>query len=209
MPVLFPIWAPLNIIVSLVLGAVLLREFVSFTESAKIVFLGSVTLIIAGVLLIIFSQTGDVGAQRPRAAWPGFACAVAAGILWAAYYIPVKLSHASLWVAAFPLACGMFVGCLAIVLFSRLRLTLAGRQAYLRAASTGVLWALGNYGMLLMVDTLGAGKGFTLSQLALVVNALCGIYLLKDPKPNTRAAHLALADCGVATIGAIALGSIK
>lgn len=68
---------------------------------------------------------------------------------------------------------------------------------------------MGNYGMLLMVDTLGAGKGFTRSQLALVVKALCGIYLLKDPKPNTRAAYLASAGCGVATLLAIALGSIK
>jgi glucose uptake protein len=103
----------------------------------------------------------------------------------------------------------MFVGCLAIVLFSRQTLKLADRKDYLRAASSGVLWALGNFGMLLMVDTLGAGKGFTLSQLALVVNALCGIYVLKDPKPNTRAAYLALLGCGIATVGAIALGSIK
>lgn len=205
----YGIWSPLNIIVSLVLGAVLLHEFLSLTGSAKIILFGSVTLIITGVLLIIFSQTDSAGTPRPKASLAGFACAVAAGILWAAYYIPVKLSHASMWVAAFPLACGMFVGCLAIVLFSRQSLILADRQAYLRATASGVLWALGNYGMLLMVDTLGAGKGFTLSQLALVVNALCGIYILKDPKPNTRAAYLALLGCGIATVGAIALGSIK
>lgn len=167
------------------------------------------TLIIAGVLLIIFSQTNTTGAQSPNTSLAGFACAVAAGILWAAYYIPVKLSHASMWVAALPLACGMFVGCLGIVLVSRQTLKLAGLPAYMRAASSGVLWALGNYGMLLMVDALGAGKGFTLSQLALVVNALCGIYVLKDPKPNTRAAYLALLGCGIATVGAIALGRIK
>ena len=205
----YGIWAPLNIIVSLVLGAVLLQEFVSLAGSAKVILLGSVTLIVAGVLLIIFSQTDTRGAQRPKASLLGFACAVAAGVFWAAYYIPIKLSRASMWVAAFPLACGMFVGCLAIVLLSRRTLKLADRQAYLRAASSGVLWALGNYGMLLMVDALGAGKGFTLSQLALVVNALCGIYVLKDPKPNTRAANLALLGCGIATIGAIALGRIK
>ncbi len=108
----------------------MLHEFLSLTGSAILILFGSVTLIITGVLLIIFSQTDSAGTPRPKASLAGFACAVAAGILW----------------------------------------------------------ALGNYGMLLMVDTLGAGRGFTLSQRALVVNALCGIYLLKDPKPNTRAA---------------------
>lgn len=74
--------------------------------------------------------------------------------------------------------------------FSRQTLKLDNRKACGRALSSGVLWASGNYGMLLMVDTVGAGKGFTFSQLALVVNALCGIYVLKNPKPNTRAAYL-------------------
>lgn len=113
----YGIWAPRNLIVSLVLGAVLLHEFASLAGSAKIILSGSVTLIIVGVLLIIFSQTGPTGTQRPKAAVAGFACAVAAGVLWAAPSIPVKLARASMWVAAFPLAGGMFVGCLAIVLF--------------------------------------------------------------------------------------------
>jgi hypothetical protein len=45
--------------------------------------------------------------------------------------------------------------------------------------------------------------------LAVVVNALCGIYLLKDPEPKSRAARLALAGCVIATIGAITLGRLK
>ncbi|MEI7551638.1 MAG: GRP family sugar transporter [Verrucomicrobiota bacterium] len=205
----YGIWAPLNIVVSVALGAVLLHEFVSLSGRAWTILFGSVALIVVGVLLIIFSPAGAKGAHLPKASLPGFACAVAAGVLWAVYYIPVKLSHVSMWVAAFPLACGMLVGCVMIVLFSRQTLKLDNRKAYGRALSSGVLWASGNYGMLLMVDTLGAGKGFTFSQLALVVNALCGIYVLKDPKPNTRAAYLALLGCAIATTGAIVLGTIK
>jgi glucose uptake protein len=205
----YGIWAPLNIIVSLGFGALLFHEFAELTKGAIITLGAAVTLIIGGVLTIILSQRNQAVPSGLPASTRGFACAIAAGVLWAAYYLPVKISAASMWVAAFPLAGGMFVGCLAIVLGTRQNLRLANFPAYGRAVSSGVLWAMGNYGMLLMVDTLGAGKGYTLAQLALVVNALCGIFILKDPKPKTRAAYLALAGCSIATLGAIILGQIK
>ena len=31
-------------------------------------------------------------------------------MLWGSYFIPIKLSAASMWVAAFPLALGIFAG---------------------------------------------------------------------------------------------------
>ena len=37
------------------------------------------------------------------------------------------------------------------------------------------LWTVGNYGMLLLVGELGTGKGYTIAQLSVVVNALMGI----------------------------------
>ena len=36
---------------------------------------------------------------------------------------------------------------------------------YARVSATGVLWSVGNYGMLLRVSELGAGKGCTIAQL--------------------------------------------
>jgi glucose uptake protein len=67
---------------------------------------------------------------------------------------------------------------------------------------------VGNYGMLLL-DTLGAGRGFTIAQLSIVVNALVGIYWLKDPQPRSRAAWLTLTGCALATFGGIILANIK
>jgi glucose uptake protein len=72
-----------------------------------------------------------------------------------------------------------------------------------------LLWGIGNYGMLLLVDALGAGRGFTISQLGVVVNGLIGVYLLKDPTPNSRAALLTLIGCVFATVGGILMGSLK
>jgi glucose uptake protein len=61
---------------------------------------------------------------------------------------------------------------------------------YIRPCLTGALWSVGNYGMLLLVGAIGAGKGFTVSQISVVVSALIGIYWLHEPAPKTRAARL-------------------
>jgi glucose uptake protein len=114
-----------------------------------------------------------------------------------------------MWIAALPLAVGIFTGSALLALLARQPLRLDKTSDYLRVASTGLLWGIGNYGMLLLVEGLGTGKGFTISQLSVVVNALIGIYWLKDPSPKTRAAVLTLAGCVLATLGGIVFGNLK
>ena len=75
--------------------------------------------------------------------------------------------------------------------------------------STGLLWTIGNYCALLMMEHLGTGKGFTIAQLCVVVNALLGIFWEQTPRPGTRAAYLTLAGVVVATIGAAVLGNLN
>jgi glucose uptake protein len=79
----------------------------------------------------------------------------------------------------------------------------------MRVSTTGLLWGVGNYGMLLLVEQLGAGRGFTISQLGVVVNGLIGVFVLKDPQPGSRASLLTLAGCVLACVGGILLGSLK
>jgi glucose uptake protein len=104
---------------------------------------------------------------------------------------------------------GIFVGSTLLLSFTRQAPSLSNPSDYARVAATGVLWSTGNYGMLLLVAKLGAGKGFTISQLSLVVNALVGIYWLKEPLPGTRAARMTLFGCVLAMLGGIILGNLK
>jgi glucose uptake protein len=60
-----------------------------------------------------------------------------------------------------------------------------------------------------MMQNLGTGKGFTIAQLCVVVNALMGVFWEHTPRPGTRAAYLTLAGVVVATIGAAVLGNLK
>jgi glucose uptake protein len=204
----FGIWAPLNIIVSIFWGAVLFDEFVDTSPFNLLWLIFSVLVILLGVLMIIFAKGGGEKIRDQKTMVIGLAGAVGAGILWGTYFIPIKISSASMWVAAFPLAIGIFVGSAIMALLSRQPFVLERNSHYLRVGLTGILWGIGNYGSLLLIETLGAGKGFTIAQLSIVVNALVGIYILKDPRPRTRAAAFTLTGCVLATMGAVILGNI-
>jgi len=204
----FGIWAPLNIIVSIFWGIVLFDEFLQLSPANIGLLIISLAVIIGGVLLIIFSKGEREQKLSRRDFTIGVLCAVGAGILWGSYYIPIKMSDASMWVASFPMAVGIFMGSTVLALLSRVPFQLSRAEDYMRVSFTGLLWGIGNYGMLVLVDQLGAGKGFTISQLSVVVNALVGIFLLGDPSPRSKAAAFTLTGCVLAAVGAIILGNL-
>lgn len=205
----FGIWTPVNVVVSIFWGAVIFAEFLTVGPLTLVLLAASLAIFIAGVLLIIFAR--GFGGQRSYTgpAWIGLLAAFGAGVLWGTYFIPIKLSAASMWVAAFPLSLGIFSGSAALAALTRQPLRLKGTGEYLRVTSTGLLWGIGNYGMLLLIEQLGAGRGFTISQLGVVVNGLIGVYLLKDPQPKSRAAAFTLAGCACASLGGILIGILK
>lgn len=205
----FGIWAPINIVVSLVWGILLFGEFVDTDLRTLLSLAGSLVLIIGGVLLIIFSKgTVALNAADQKALRLGYLGAVGAGILWASYFIPIEFAGVSMWGGAFPIALGMFAASLVLVGVTRTSARLESRGDVARTLLSGVLWTAGNFGMLLMVDRLGTGRGFTITQLSVVVNALVGIFVLKDPAPKSKAALLTFVGCVVATAGAIVLGNL-
>jgi len=204
----FGIWAPLNIIVSLTWGAALFHEFINISPGSIVLLVAAILTILVGILLIIFAKDTDEGGQERGAFRLGFAGAVGAGILWGSYFIPVKYSGVSPWAGAFPLAIGMTIGGIILALLTRQSWRLKESGDTIRASLTGALWSIGNYGALLLIDAIGVGKGFTISQISVVVSALIGIYWLREPPPKTRAATFTIIGCTLATIGGIVLGNL-
>jgi glucose uptake protein len=205
----FGIWAPFNIMISILWGAVIFNEFIKTSPLSLLLMSVSLGVILAGVSLIIFARGAGGNRGKKADLVVGFLCALGAGILWGTYYIPLKVLGVSSWIGAFPLAVGIFAGSVLLLLLSRSSPRLERPAHYLRVSATGLMWGIGNYGMLLLVDQLGAGKGFTISQLSVVVNGLVGVYILKDPHPRSRAALLTLVGCVLATLGGIILGNLK
>jgi len=205
----FGIWAPLNIIVSILWGVVLFHEFINLSTFNQILLFFALIIILVGVLMILLPKDEQSPPISRRDLWIGLLGAIGAGVLWGSYYLPIKSSQLSLWVASLPLSIGIFVGSGLLTVVSRQPIGLSNLKDYLRVGATGLLWGIGNYGMLLLVDTLGAGKGFTIAQLSLVLNALIGVFLLKNPSPKSRAAVFILIGSILATLGGIILGNLK
>jgi glucose uptake protein len=203
----FGIWSPLNILVSIAWGMLLFGEFLK-TGSANLVWaLAAVIVIIGGVLLIIFG--GESASGNSPFSWVGLAGAIGAGIGWGSYFVPIRISALSMWVAMLPMALGMFAGSCVLLLLSKSSLKLSAPGHYPRLIATGLLWGIGNYGALKMMQLIGTGRGFTIAQLCVVVNALIGVFIMKNPQPGTRAARLTLIGITIATLGAIVLGNLK
>jgi glucose uptake protein len=161
------------------------------------------------MLMIILPADDTSSPISKRNLWIGILGAIGAGVLWGSYYLPIKSSQVSLWVATLPLSIGIFVGSAILVMVTRQPIALSLLSDYVRVSATGLLWGIGNVGMLLLVDALGAGKGFTISQLSVVVNALIGVFILKNPSPRSRSAGFILAGSILATLGGILLGKLK
>ena len=205
----FGMWAPLNIITSLLWGGLLFQEFVTLGPTNMFLLFASVAVIITGVLMIILSKGSGEKSQAREELIIGVLGAVGAGVLWGSYFIPIKYGGISTWEATLPLGLGIFAGSTLLALLTRKPFWLDKKRDYLLVSLTGILWGVGNYAMLLLVGQIGAGKGFTISQLSVVVGAMIGIYWLKDPQPKTRAATLTLVGCVLATVGGIILGNLK
>lgn len=202
------IWAPLNIVTSIFWGAILFQELAALSPLKMAALAACVALIIAGVLIIIFARGTGGRVQDSRMLWIGVGGSIAAGILWGSYFILMNLSETSSWVSSFPFSVGMLACSIGLLAVTRTS-PLLEKSSTLRISGSAALWGIGNFSMLLLVGLIGAGRGFTISQLAVIVNALLGVYVLKDPAPNTRAAWLTLAGCGLALAAAIGMNSIK
>jgi glucose uptake protein len=208
----FGIWAPLNILTGFAWGMILFGEFLKAGALTMTLAAGSLLAIIAGLLMIIFS--GGAESEQKEKSTVGFAFAIGAGVLWGTYFVPTaflaqKVAGLSGWITAFPLAVGMLVGSGLLVAVARQAPKCADGMAYVRVVSSGLLWSVGNFAMLLMVAVIGMAKGFTIAQMCVVVNALVGIFVMKNPAPGTRAANLTLIGVVLATIGGVVLGNLK
>ena len=201
------IWAPLNVAFSFFWGIVLFGELRHTSMQQWLVVALAVLLSLAGLHYILLSgRRGESDRVAVRTKGPLLAALLAGG-LWGSYFVPLQLSGAPVWTSVLPMSVGIFLGNALGVLLARDEIRLSSKSEYARSCLSGLLWGLGNYGSLKLMESIGTGQGFTIAQLCVVVNALVGIYWLKQPRPGTSAARTALAGVVLATLGGALLGA--
>lgn len=209
----FGIWAPMNVIVGIVWGIVLRGEFIHTSTQNKLLAVLAIAVMISGILLIVFSGDSEKTKVSKKDKIYGLLGTAGAGVGFASYFIPINIAtdgyaDFTMWVGTFPLAIGMFLGGAILVVLSKSPLKLEKGKHYPLILLSGVLWAIGNYGALVMMkpENLGTGQGFAVAQLCMVVNALLGIYLFKTPEPRSRAANLTIIGVLIAAVGGAIFG---
>ncbi len=214
------IWVPVNLAVGLGWGTLLFRELEGASTRTKALTALAAAVLTGGVLLILSARRGEAPASSNEAGGEpgggdagrvvkGMLLAALAGLFFGTYFIPIRASGASPWSAALPMSLGMAAGTLVLCLAYPAPPAMARPGHYLRSGLSGLLWAAGNYGMLLLTERIGTGRGFSIAQLNIIVSALAGIYVFRDPPPNTRAARTALGGCVIAAAGGVMLGLLK
>jgi glucose uptake protein len=207
-------WAPLNIVVGILWGMVLFGEFLQEGPNTLLFAGSAVAATVTGILFIIFSGQDNHPTRDGNGRLAGFAGAFGAGLLWGTYFVPTAWLARTVdgvddWVVAFPLAVGMFAGSLILVLLGQKAPRCATHKDTFRVLTSGLLWTIGNFSMLFLVGRIGIGKGFTIAQMCVVMNALVGILVFRDPPPRSRAARFTLAGVVLATLGAVVLGNLR
>lgn len=213
-------WAPLNIVTAFVLGILLFGELDHSSTFQLLALASALVLVVIGVLAIVRSQGSEPGTTTgttegfatgtTRLRSSGLAWAVAAGLLWGAYFVPAQWAGVTAEAGNLPLAVGILLGAIVVAnkgSIAGLRQRSAADAATLLGA--GVLFGIGDVTLLVVVQRLGTGVGFTLAQLSLVVNAAIGIWLLKNPAPGSRAARIALGGILLAGSGGLMIGWLR
>lgn len=207
------IWSPMNMVVSIIWGVFLFGEFTQSSTRTIILAIFSIIIIISGILIIVFAkqkqESSDTGGLQKAGRRIGLIGAIVAGVLWGSFIIPLRISTVSSWVAAFPMAIGIFASSAVLALFTGKSFTLEKLSDYPRVFLTGILWGIGNYACLKTLELLGTGKGYTIIQLNLAVNTLIGIFIFKEVDPASKSAHLIFGGIIIALAGVMILGSLN
>lgn len=203
-------WTPLNIVVSFVWGALLFGELNRFSATQFAVLGASLVIVLVGVLLIVGSQDRTEGSPEPERAGSfgrGIIWATVAGILWGTYFVPAQWARVPAQVSDFPLALGILVAGVALVLHGGESIKLPPKVTVVQLTA-GVLFGIGNLALLSLVTRVGTGVGFTIAQLSLLVNAGIGMWVFKVPKPGSPTSRRVLVGILVAGSGGVLIGIV-
>ncbi|MBL1230002.1 sugar transport protein [Enterococcus sp. BWB1-3] len=105
----------------------------------------------------------------------------------------------------FPQSIGMFT---ASYLMNLSQIKIMNRVYILRNMTTGLAWSIANVSLFLVIPSLGVGKSFTISQLAVLVSLFAGLIVFKpDKSKKERRAIILGASC--ITMGILMISLLK
>ncbi len=184
-----PIDGSLVIVTSFFWGVFFFKEHVSSMLFAVI----GLALLVIGMPLITVGDKKD-GNRK------GYALAAAAGFLWGAIFVPLKLAS-TLESTYFSMAFTIFV--LGVILMVAARQFRKKKDAAVGTAA-GVMWNASNLVSFFAIGSLGLAIGYPLTQLAILIAVLWGLLYFKEARQK-RSGIAIYTGAAVVLIGAVFL----
>ena len=176
-----PLWMGIGIFSSFFFGTVFLRETISSIQ------LGS-----AGIILLIFGiiLMSSISNEKGSTNIKGILFAAIAGLLFGIYLIPFKISQQAPFTFLFSMSLGIIVWGLILFLFKKPRMQ---EKIIIAGFISGVIWNIANIFSFFAVGILGIAIGFPLTQMALFVSVLWGLFYFHEINGRSKILKLIVA----------------
>ncbi|MGM9924054.1 MAG: GRP family sugar transporter [Bacillus sp. (in: firmicutes)] len=194
-----PISTGLQLLGTTFFGVVIFKEWSDTTTI--ILGVAALACIILGVVLTGLGQKQEddsKGSAKKGALFLGIST-----IGFVLYVVIVRWYELDGWAAILPQAIGMMAASL-IISFRHQPFN----KYALKNMITGVMWAIGNIGLLLANPRVGVAVGFSLSQMGIVISTLGGIFLLGEKKSKKQMIMIVIG-CIFVIAGGVILGLTK
>lgn len=196
-----PLSTGMQLTATTLFGVIVFKEWTTTTA----VLLGSISmvLIIAGAVLTSITERGDGQKGKSGSRRKGLLLLLLSTMGYLVYVVIIRWFHIDGWAAILPQAIGMFAGAVLLTLKHK-----PFNKYAVRNMLSGILWGIGNLGLLLSVPRIGVAASFSLSQTGIVISTLGGIFLLGEKKTKKQLLFV-LAGCLLIIAGGVLVGFTK
>jgi glucose uptake protein len=193
-----PISTGLQLLGTTFFGVVIFKEW----SGTMTIILGllAIAAIIAGIILTGVGQGKDSeeGSKKKGAMFLGIST-----VGFVLYVVIVRWYDLDGWAAILPQGVGMFIATLLLSIKDN-----PFNKYMVRNVLAGIMWAIGNIGLLLANPLVGVAIGFSFSQMGIVISTLGGIFLLGEKKSKKQLTFIIIG-CALVIAGGVLLGFTK
>ncbi|CAN7461313.1 GRP family sugar transporter [Peribacillus frigoritolerans] len=193
-----PISTGLQILGNTFFAVIIFREW-----NDKVTIIIGIVAIICLITGVLLTSYGDGDNKKEGSMKKGVFYLAISTLGYVTYVIVVRWNEVDGWSAILPQASGMFLAALLLSIKHKPFNKYAGRNIL-----TGMMWAVGNIGLLLANPKVGVAIAFSFSQMGIVISTLGGIFLLGEKKSKKQMAFVIIG-CVLVIAGGIMIGFTK
>ncbi|MFB9759632.1 GRP family sugar transporter [Ectobacillus funiculus] len=194
-----PLSTGMQLVAASLVGVIVFKEWT--TRNVIIIGTIAIILIIVGVIFTTVRDKDDK--DNNKAVKKGYILLLISTAGYLAYVVIVRWFNLNGWSVILPQAVGMLIGAFLLTFRNK-----PFNKYTIRNIVTGILWGIGNLGLLLSIPKIGVATSFSLSQTGIIISTLGGVFLLHEKK-SKRQVVFVIVGCILVIAGGILLGFTK